>query len=541
MNHSVGDGSTFWNFFNSWSEIFNSQQDDNNFCLKNPQIFRQVSGPLCRLPYSPLDESIGQSESPDLKERMFHFSSETLRSLKSKANLDCGATMISSLQSLTAFIWRSITRARSLSNDQETTCRFAVGTRIRMDPPLPANHFGVYTSLASTTAKTGDLLENVLGWAASKLHQAVTEQSSEKIASEIDHWLKSPFVLQPDQFSEPNLVHMGSSPRFDKYGSQFGMGKAVAVRSGYNSKHDGKVSAYPGREGGGSIDLEVCLLPEFMEALESDQEFMSLVTELVDGVFIGLSMNHSIGDGCTFWHFFNSFSDIFTNLNNLFCLKNPPIFRQVSGPLCRLPYSPLDKSSISHQSESPVLKERMFHFSSETVRSLKSKANQDCNTTTCFVSRILQSFAKCLVLFAGFLTVHLISPPLVIKSQSRLFAADSRSRMDPPLPMNHVGFYVSATSTTAKNGDLLEKNGLGWAASKLHQAVTEHTGEKIASQIDRWLKSPPAAVHDPNVVHMGSSPRFDKYGCQFGMGKAVMAVSLTGRYQLTLGEKEVEA
>ncbi|CAN6973899.1 unnamed protein product [Brassica oleracea var. botrytis] len=278
MNHSVGDGSTFWNFFNSWSEIFNSQQDDNNFCLKNPQIFRQVSGPLCRLPYSPLDESIGQSESPDLKERMFHFSSETLRSLKSKANLDCGATMISSLQSLTAFIWRSITRARSLSNDQETTCRFAVGTRIRMDPPLPANHFGVYTSLASTTAKTGDLLENVLGWAASKLHQAVTEQSSEKIASEIDHWLKSPFVLQPDQFSEPNLVHMGSSPRFDKYGSQFGMGKAVAVRSGYNSKHDGKVSAYPGREGGGSIDLEVCLLPEFMEALESDQEFMSLVS-----------------------------------------------------------------------------------------------------------------------------------------------------------------------------------------------------------------------------------------------------------------------
>ncbi|CAG7879003.1 unnamed protein product [Brassica rapa] len=282
MNHSVGDGSTFWNFFNSLSEIFNSQQEDETkdlFCLKNPPIFREVSGPMCRLPYSPLDASITLSETPVLKERMFHFSSETLRSLKSKANKDCGeTTMISSLQSLTAFIWRSITRARSLSNDQETTCRFAVGTRTRTDPPLPTNHFGVYTSLASTTAKTGDLLENGLGWAASKLHQAVTEQNGEKIASELDHWLKSPFVLQPDQLSEPNLVHMGSSPRFDKYGSEFGMGKAVAVRSGYNSKHDGKVSAYPGREGGGSIDLEVCLLPEFMEALESDQEFMSLVS-----------------------------------------------------------------------------------------------------------------------------------------------------------------------------------------------------------------------------------------------------------------------
>ncbi|KAJ4908681.1 HXXXD-type acyl-transferase family protein [Raphanus sativus] len=280
MNHSVGDGNTFWNFFNSWSEIFNSQEEDD-VCLKNPQIFREASGPICRLPYSPLDESINRSESPVLKERMFHFSSEAVSSLKSKANQDCRTTttmMISSLQSLTAFIWRSITRARSLSNDQETTCRFAVGTRTRLNPPLPTNHFGVYTSLASTTAKTGEVLENVLGWAASKLHQAVTEKS-ENISSELEQWLKAPFFVQPDKFSEPNLIHMGSSPRFDKYGSEFGMGKAVAVRSGYNSKHDGKVSAYPGREGGGSIVLEVCLLPEFMEALESDQEFMSLVSD----------------------------------------------------------------------------------------------------------------------------------------------------------------------------------------------------------------------------------------------------------------------
>ena len=236
-----------------------------------------MSGPLCRLPYSPLDKSSisHQSESPVLKERMFHFSSETVRSLKSKANQDCNTTTISSLQSLTAVIWRSITRARKAPNDQETTCRFAADSRSRMDPPLPMNHVGFYVSATSTTAKNGDLLEkNGLGWAASKLHQAVTEHTGEKIASQIDRWLKSP----PAAVHDPNVVHMGSSPRFDKYGCQFGMGKAVAVRSGYGGKFDGKVSAYPGREGGGSIDFEVCLLPEFMEALESDQEFMSLVS-----------------------------------------------------------------------------------------------------------------------------------------------------------------------------------------------------------------------------------------------------------------------
>ncbi|MBA0661244.1 hypothetical protein Goklo_005558 [Gossypium klotzschianum] len=32
------------------------------------------------------------------------------------------------------------------------------------------------------------------------------------------------------------------------------------------------------------------------------------VTELIDGVFIGCSMNHAIADGTTFWHFFNTLS-----------------------------------------------------------------------------------------------------------------------------------------------------------------------------------------------------------------------------------------
>lgn len=282
MNHSIGDGSSFWQFFNSLSDIFNSQEEtiDNNnnslLCLKNPPIFREVSGPIYSFPFSQPGESMSRFETPVLKERMFHFSSETVRLLKSKANQDCGTTNISSFQSLAAFIWKSITKARRLLNDQETTCRFAAGNRSRMNPPLPTNYFGVYISLAQATTKAGNVLENDFGWAALKLHQAVTEHTGEKISSDMDRWLNSQMNLE--EFFRPNIVHMGSSPRFNKYGCEFGMGKAVAVRSGYGGKYDGKVSAYPGREGDGSIDLEVCLIPEFMEALESDQKFMSLVS-----------------------------------------------------------------------------------------------------------------------------------------------------------------------------------------------------------------------------------------------------------------------
>jgi hypothetical protein len=59
------------------------------------------------------------------------------------------------------------------------------------------------------------------------------------------------------------------------YGNEFGMGKALAVRSGYANKFDGKITSYPGLEGGGSIDLEVCLSLDKMMALETDKEFTS--------------------------------------------------------------------------------------------------------------------------------------------------------------------------------------------------------------------------------------------------------------------------
>ncbi|CAL9229566.1 unnamed protein product [Arabidopsis halleri] len=194
MNHSIGDGSSFWHFFNSSSEIFNSQEEtiDNNnnklLCLKNPLIFGEVSGPIYSLPFSEPDKSISRFETPVLNERIFHFSSEKLRLLKSKANQECGTTNISSFQSLTAFIWRSITRARKLPNDQDTTCRLVDGTRsrTRMNPPLPNDYFGVYISPVHTTTKTGNLLENEFGWAALKLHQAVTEHNGEKISSEMN-------------------------------------------------------------------------------------------------------------------------------------------------------------------------------------------------------------------------------------------------------------------------------------------------------------------------------------------------------------------
>ncbi|XP_059637871.1 uncharacterized acetyltransferase At3g50280-like [Cornus florida] len=280
MNHAVADGTSFWHFFRVWSEIFKAQGQDN-IPISHPPIhkrwFPEDHGPIISLPFTHDDQFIKRHEAPQLRERIFHFSTEAIARIKAKANSECNSNNISSLQALSALLWRSVTRGGRPPADKETSCRMSINNRSRLSPPLPQEYFGnpMQTVRGSTTA--GDLLEHDLGWAASLLHQAVTNHNDNAIREWGEAWLQSPFICQQGRFLDPCSILMGSSPRFDMYGNEFGLGKAVALRSGYANKFDGKVSLYPGYEGGGSMDLEVCLSPDLMCALESDKEFMEAI------------------------------------------------------------------------------------------------------------------------------------------------------------------------------------------------------------------------------------------------------------------------
>ncbi|XP_065626241.1 uncharacterized acetyltransferase At3g50280 isoform X2 [Quercus suber] len=256
------------------------QAQGNNISLTRPPIHKRWfpdGGPILNLPFKHQDEFISRFEAPKLRERMFHFSSESIAKLKAKANAESNTNKISSFQSLSALVWRCITRARHLPHDQITHCRLAINNRARMEPHLPNDYFGNSISAGAAVTTAGELLEHSLGWAAWKLHELVANHTDKVVRGWLDNWLKSPFVYQLDRLFDPHSVMMGSSPRFNKYGNEFGMGKAVALRSGYANKFDGKVSSYPGKEEG-SIDLEMCLPPDSMSALESDEEFMDAVS-----------------------------------------------------------------------------------------------------------------------------------------------------------------------------------------------------------------------------------------------------------------------
>ncbi|KAL4022326.1 hypothetical protein IC575_016056 [Cucumis melo] len=282
LNHAIGDGTSYWNFFTMLSEIFQSPSPKHISISRPPVLkrwFPDGDGPIVNLPYNLPDKFMNRFKGPKFRERIFHFSAESIAKLKAKANAECGARgTISSLQSLTAFVWRSITRARRISEEQPTHCIMVANNRAKLEPPLSENYFGNVMKYLKVDAKAEELVGKDLGWAAWKLHDVVVNNTSKKFRETIEERLQSIDKIQVGRIFEPNTVLMGSSPRFNKYGIEFGMGKAVALRSGYSNKWDGKVTTYPGYEGGGSVDLEICLLPQTMVNLESDFEFMIAVS-----------------------------------------------------------------------------------------------------------------------------------------------------------------------------------------------------------------------------------------------------------------------
>ncbi|KAI9200245.1 hypothetical protein LWI28_004865 [Acer negundo] len=281
MNHCLGDGTFYWNFLSALSEVFQGQGKSSISISRPPIIkrwFPDGHDPIVNLPFKHHDEFLSRYEAPELLERYFHFTAESIAKIKARTNSESKTSKISSFQSLSAFVWRSITRARRLPNDETTICFLAINNRSRLEPPLSHDYFGVSVGGVSGKATAGELLEHDLGWAAWKLHKAVVGYTDKTVLEWLDSWRKSPIIYKVGETNYPGLVWMGSSPRFNKYGIEYGLGKAVTLRSGYANKCNGKVSSYPGQEGGGSVDLEVCLPPDLMHALESDEEFMAVVS-----------------------------------------------------------------------------------------------------------------------------------------------------------------------------------------------------------------------------------------------------------------------
>lgn len=313
VNHAVVDGTSFWNFFNTYAEMAKGVKKISRFPdFRRDTVFNSPA--VLVLPEGGPSATFSGDE--PLRERILHFSREAIVKLKSRANNSPARSpdffapeilgkqsndswavngktngkitgeitlkndptaQISSFQSLSAQLWRSVTRARNLSANKTTTFRMAVNCRHRLEPRLEPLYFGNAIQSIPTTATAGELLSNELSWSAGKLHQNVAAHDDATVRRGVKDWERNPRLFPLGNF-DGAMITMGSSPRFPMYDNDFGWGRPLAVRSGRANKFDGKISAFPGAEGNGSVDLEVVLAPETMAALENDLEIMQYVS-----------------------------------------------------------------------------------------------------------------------------------------------------------------------------------------------------------------------------------------------------------------------
>ncbi|XP_074313206.1 putative acetyltransferase At3g50280 [Silene latifolia] len=283
ISHCVVDGTSFMHFLSMLSEIFSSlSTTGKSLGISRVPIYDH--GPPIKLPYLGLEEVLRKREANPPKDLVFNLSSKSLAKIKAEANNNQEGSIsnLSSFQALISLIWRAITRARNISADQETACSIAINARSRVDPPLSDNYFGNYVAQVKVICKVGELLTHDLGWAARRLSDGIKTRDNKSIRDSLEligNLIATPGFLSMSlaEFLGSNSVVLGGSTRFDMYGLEFGLGRAVAIRMGPGNKYDGKVNVSQGCEGGGSVDLEVSL-EENMVALQKDHEFMTFVS-----------------------------------------------------------------------------------------------------------------------------------------------------------------------------------------------------------------------------------------------------------------------
>ncbi|XP_015899599.2 protein ENHANCED PSEUDOMONAS SUSCEPTIBILITY 1 [Ziziphus jujuba] len=302
-HHCVADGTSLWHFINMWSEIFQtntSGTSDVFNTISRPPIldrwFPDGHGPIINLPLS-CDHTVTNIEEgapPECRARIFRLSSQKIAELKAKAIAECinnndgidistnnNYTRISSFQAVAAFMWRSITKARRLADDELSIFIFPINCRAKLDPPLSPNYFGNSVGAVKGASKVGELVENGVGWAAWQMNQALVNYGDKEVRGSIDEWLENRWVVtENNRTGHPGMVIINDYTKFDIFGNEFGLlGRPEAFLFG-NRKlmRDGSVCccSLGGKDGG--FALEVWLLPHTMSNLLSDKHFMEMVS-----------------------------------------------------------------------------------------------------------------------------------------------------------------------------------------------------------------------------------------------------------------------
>ncbi|KAE8695334.1 HXXXD-type acyl-transferase family protein [Hibiscus syriacus] len=247
------------------------------------------------------------------------------------------------------------------------------------------------------------------------------------------------------------------------------------------------------------------------------------VTELADGVSIGCSINHSVVDGCSFWHFFNSWSEISRGFDYISKLPvfNRPVVDGIDYPI-RIP---LKQEHIQQHSFQPGnLKSRVFHFTKQRIVRIKGKVNAEVNTNK------ISSLQALLSLFWQSIVRNRQTD---LNQETMIFLVIGVRQKLQQVAEEYFGNAIQGAMVSLKAGELLGKE-FGNAAWEINQIVGNQSEENLRKCFKSWVNRPllfQGGAMMYNALLTANSPRFDIYGNNFGWGRPI-AVTFGAEFKI---------
>nr|O24645.1 RecName: Full=Anthranilate N-benzoyltransferase protein 1; AltName: Full=Anthranilate N-hydroxycinnamoyl/benzoyltransferase 1 [Dianthus caryophyllus]CAB06427.1 anthranilate N-hydroxycinnamoyl/benzoyltransferase [Dianthus caryophyllus]CAB06429.1 anthranilate N-hydroxycinnamoyl/benzoyltransferase [Dianthus caryophyllus] len=269
QHHHVCDGMAHFEFNNSWARIAKGllpalePVHDRYLHLRPrnpPQIkysHSQFEPFVPSLPNELLDGKTNKSQT------LFILSREQINTLKQKLDLSNNTTRLSTYEVVAAHVWRSVSKARGLSDHEEIKLIMPVDGRSRINnPSLPKGYCGNVVFLAVCTATVGDLSCNPLTDTAGKVQEALKGLDDDYLRSAIDHTeskpgLPVPYMGSPEKTLYPNVL-VNSWGRIPYQAMDFGWGSPTFFGIS-NIFYDGQCFLIPSRDGDGSMTLAINL------------------------------------------------------------------------------------------------------------------------------------------------------------------------------------------------------------------------------------------------------------------------------------------
>ena len=285
LHHVLGDGIACLNFINTWCDVARGAP------MASPPLIDRTFL-RCRDPpkpkfehtefHPPLTMNNTSIHNPTQQQsswfEILEITTRLLDTLKTKVNTEDGKTNYSRYLILTAHIWRCMSKARGLADDQATKLFISVDGRARLDPPVPQKYFGNNVFVATPIALCGELLSETLRQTVERIDKEINKMNDEYLRSAIDY-LELLDDLTPIQRGRPstsrcpNLIIV-SWMRFPLYKADFGMGKPVFVRPANPLPGLGYIIQTPTADKDASWALVICLEEDHM------QSFLKLFDEV---------------------------------------------------------------------------------------------------------------------------------------------------------------------------------------------------------------------------------------------------------------------